>query len=222
LLGYTLGSLGYFAGWQGDFASGRAQLERSIRIIEASVGREHYYYADAQGKLGALLFLAGDYAEAGEHYELARASLERQMGPTHYSVGIALGNLAELALAQRSYPSALERADAALAILEAKLGLEHTDLLLALETRGRALLELARPSEAIEPLRRVLGIREHDDPRTLAPTRFALARALLDSGGDRQEARSLAQQARDAYVGGGDETERQRVEAWLTELERPD
>jgi tetratricopeptide (TPR) repeat protein/tRNA A-37 threonylcarbamoyl transferase component Bud32 len=219
LLGYTLASLGYVAGWQGDFANGRAQLERSIRIIEASVGREHYYYADAQGKLGALAFLAGDYADAGEHYELARTSLEQQMGPTHYSVGIAIGNLAELALAQREYASALERADAALAILEPKLGPENIDLVLALDTRGQALLELGRPSEAIEPLRRMLGIRTHDEPRTLAPTRFALARALLDSGGDRHEARSLAQQARDAYVGVDSKTERQRVEAWLGELE---
>jgi tetratricopeptide (TPR) repeat protein len=217
LLGYTLGSLGYVAGWQHDFASGRLQLERSVRIIEASVGPEHYYYADAQGKLGALLFLAGDYTDAGEHYEIARASYERQMGPTHPSVGIAIGNLAELALVERAYPSALERADAALAILEPKVGREHLDLLLPLDTRGQALLELGRPSEAIEPLRRVLGIREHDDPRTLAPTRFALARALLDSGGDRQEARALAQQARDAYAGSDDETERQRVEAWLSE-----
>jgi tetratricopeptide (TPR) repeat protein/predicted Ser/Thr protein kinase len=219
LLGYTLGSLGYVAGWQQDFTSGRAQLERGIRIIEASVGREHYYYADAQGKLGALAFLAGDYADAGEHYELARGSLERQLGPSHPTVGIAIGNLAELALAERAYPLALERADAALAILEPKLGREAMDLVLALDTRGQALLELGRPNEAIEPLRRTLSIRAHDDPRSLAPARFALARALLDAGGDRHEARALAQQARDAYTGGDDETERQRVEAWLSELE---
>jgi tetratricopeptide (TPR) repeat protein/tRNA A-37 threonylcarbamoyl transferase component Bud32 len=217
LLGYTLGSLGYVAGWQGDFASGRAQLERSIRIIEASVGHEHYYYADAQEKLGALAFFAGDYTDAGAHYELARASLERQMGPTHYSVGIALGNLAELALVERAYALALERADAALAILEPKLGPEHIDLLLALDTRGQALLELGRPSEAIEPLRRVLGIRDRDEPRNLALIRFALARALLDSGGDRDEARGLAEQARDAYA--VDDSSRAAIEAWLGEIE---
>jgi tetratricopeptide (TPR) repeat protein len=220
LFGYTLGTLGYVAGWQGDFVIGRAQLERSIGIIETSVGREHYYFAEAQGKLGALAFLAGDYVDAGEHYELARASLERQMGPTHPSVGIELGNLGELALVQRAYPSALEHADAALAILEPKLGLEHLELVLALDTRGQALLELGRPSEAIEPLRRVLGIRAHEEPLALAPARFALARALLDSGGDRDEARSLAQQAHDAYVGNDSKTERQRVEAWLSELDR--
>jgi tetratricopeptide (TPR) repeat protein/tRNA A-37 threonylcarbamoyl transferase component Bud32 len=218
LLGYTLGSLGYVAAWQGDFAFGRAQLERSISIIEASVGREHYYYADAQEKLGALAFFAKDYADAGEHYELARASLERQMGPTHYSVGIALGNLAELALVERAHALALERADAALAILEPKLGREHIDLLLALDTRGQALLELGRPAEAIEPLRRVLGIRDPGDPRTLAPTRFALARALLDSGGDRDEARGLAEQARDAHA--VDDSSRAAIEAWLIQLER--
>jgi tetratricopeptide (TPR) repeat protein len=218
LLGYTLGTLGSVEGWQGDFVSGRAQLERGIRIIEGSVGREHYYYANAENKLGALAFLAGDYSDAGEHYELARASLERQLGPTHPSVGIALANLGELALAQRAYPLALERADAALAILEPKLDPESGNLLLVLDTRGQALVELGRPSEAIEPLRRVLGARTHDDARTLAPTRFALARALLDSGGDRQEPRALAEQARDAYVGADSRAERQRVEAWLAEL----
>ena len=158
LLGFTLASLGYVAGWQGDFENGRKQLERSIRIIEASVGREHYYYADAQGKLGALLFFAKEYDAAGEHYELARASLAKQMGPTHTSVGVAISNLAELALVQKNYALALERADAALAILEPKLGVDHLDLALALDTRGQALLELGRASEASETLARARSL----------------------------------------------------------------
>jgi len=58
---------------------------------------------------------------------------------------------------------------------------------------------------------------ERTPPRTLADTRFALARALREGGGDRARARELAVQARDGY---GDRTararsDRGRAEAWL-------
>ncbi|MCH9682285.1 MAG: hypothetical protein K0V04_12675, partial [Deltaproteobacteria bacterium] len=38
------------------------------------------------------------------------------------------------------------------------------------------------------------------DPLELARARFGLARALVDSGGDRQRAAALAELAREAYV----------------------
>jgi hypothetical protein len=76
---------------------------------------------------------------------------------------------------------------------------------------------------------RALSIRttRQVDPVALAQTRFALARALwtapVAQGRDRPRARTLAEQARDAYTALGDaeKTSLAEVQAWLAEHRLP-
>jgi hypothetical protein len=74
------------------------------------------------------------------------------------------------------------------------------------------------PERAIPRLDRALSIRttHPGQPRDLAETRFALARALRDAGRDRERARSLATQARDGFAQSGAAKERvAAADVWL-------
>ena len=65
-----------------------------------------------------------------------------------------------------------------------------------------------------------MRIRERQDPDLIevAETRFALARTLWQSGGDRSRARTLASEARAAYAAKPlFATQERAIDAWLAE-----
>jgi hypothetical protein len=67
-------------------------------------------------------------------------------------------------------------------------------------------------------LERAVAMREKDgEAPDLAESRFALARTLVATGGDRERATALATAARDAYrtLGPGYGKRLAEVEAWL-------
>jgi hypothetical protein len=85
---------------------------------------------------------------------------------------------------------------------------------------GKALLALGSAGEALPLLERALLLRAKDaDPVDVAETRFALARALVATGGDLKRARGLAEAAAAAYAATGEGYPRQRAEiaSWLAE-----
>jgi tetratricopeptide (TPR) repeat protein/predicted Ser/Thr protein kinase len=67
----------------------------------------------------------------------------------------------------------------------------------ALRCRGEALLATGRAQQALAPLERSVALLRREWPGDLALARFALARAIDASKGDKARALSLAQQARD-------------------------
>jgi tetratricopeptide (TPR) repeat protein len=104
------------------------------------------------------------------------------------------------ALRRRGDPAgALEEDRRALAVLEQGGPSLHLDD--GRVGEGLDLLALGRAAEAIGPLEAALPGRERMAalPHYLADTRFALARALFASGGDRVRAQQLCVAARDAY-----------------------
>jgi eukaryotic-like serine/threonine-protein kinase len=84
---------------------------------------------------------------------------------------------------------------------------------------GVALIGLRHAKEALEPLTAALRIRERSEtPELAAETRFALARAIWESGGDRRRARASAEMARAEYaktVNGARDVA--KIGAWLAE-----
>jgi hypothetical protein len=83
---------------------------------------------------------------------------------------------------------------------------------------GQALLQQGKAAEAVTPLERALELRTlaNEVHQDLGATRFALARALWDGGGDRSRARALAAAARDDYLSLESRTaKRQEVDRWL-------
>jgi len=80
-------------------------------------------------------------------------------------------------------------------------------------------VELGRAAEAIAPLERAIKIAEPSQKASdLARPRFALARALWDSGGDRARATDPAKQARAGFAAEGPNEKRRmaRMKAWFT------
>jgi hypothetical protein len=64
-------------------------------------------------------------------------------------------------------------------------------------------------------LERALVVGAAGNPIDLATTRFALARALWASGGDRARARALAAAARATFADNGNKEASAEVDGWL-------
>jgi len=101
--------------------------------------------------------------------------------------------------------------------LAATVGEDHVWCAFALTAEGNALIGLGRAKEALPDLRRALDIRERSEARRnlWGETRFALARALWETG-DRAGSRAAAEAARTDYAQVPKaEGERRTVDAWL-------
>ena len=92
----------------------------------------------------------------------------------------------------------------------------------ALAGLGQAYLGLGQDRAARERLERALALAEKQeaDPVILASIRLALAKTLWRTGSDRNRARSLAQESRNAVVPLGKRGERvaKKATEWLASL----
>jgi eukaryotic-like serine/threonine-protein kinase len=146
-------------------------------------------------------FKRGDIAEALAVNARAHAIFVRAYGESSPWLGKVLSNRGEYLLDAGRPPEAIVHFKDALSRWEPQLGPEHPFLAYPLTGMGVAHWKSGRAGDALPPLERALRIRQaHEaDPGVVADTRFALARALWDAGGDRARARRLAQAARDVY-----------------------
>ena len=89
---------------------------------------------------------------------------------------------------------------------------------------GNALLALSRPADAVAHLEQAIGLREagKGDPGDLAEARFALAKALWESGRDKKRALALAAAARGPLEAAGAARKELSTElgAWLAARKR--
>lgn len=164
----------------------------------------------------------GDPAAAAQQAERVATLLAAELGE-HPAVAEAIHRLA-LALEAAGQP---ERAryehERALALWERTRGSKHADLAYALTSLGVLDLQAGTPARAVERLERALELRGGRglDPRLLARTQFALARALHREGSDDPRARELASRARSTFARGkAPEPERvEEIDRFLTVLD---
>ena len=144
---------------------------------------------------------------------------EKALGPAHSSVAVALNDIGSLFSLQGKHDQALDYYRRALAIREKALGPEHPSLSSDLTGIGKEYVNLHLARKAIGPLERSLSLGEKKPGGRifLANTRFALARALKDSGRDLNRALQLASLAHDAYAADGVPSSGQlaEVDEWL-------
>jgi tetratricopeptide (TPR) repeat protein len=173
-----------------------ASFERAAAILLQVVGPSHVAMIAVLLDQGETLARLGRFDEALPFFERAMP------------LAAARPRAIEQTYARAAYADALQRkGDAAAALEQTRRALESADEETSEATRARwvaglALIDLGRAREAVEPLTRALAYRESHSatPPELAEARFALARALVASGGDRARARALAEQARDAWT----------------------
>jgi tetratricopeptide (TPR) repeat protein/predicted Ser/Thr protein kinase len=190
-VGLTADALGVTLAALGERDRAAALLDRAIEALRASGTPS---VVDALAHASRLALLRGDRTTAKAR--LAEA------------VKVTRGQKPLIALAEADIKRAGAGCRAARAGYELAIRLAQKESDRSVETNatlglGECLTELGAGAEAVttlEALVKWLG-EVHADAEAAAPPRFALARALVASGGDRARAKSLAAQARDGLFG---------------------
>ncbi|HEX8702001.1 MAG TPA: tetratricopeptide repeat protein [Myxococcaceae bacterium] len=173
-------------------------LERAMRLMQASGGADSSDSAVLANNIATAMARAGRVPEAVRLLTEAISRLERKLGPEHPTLVVIVYSLADALRMQGRLAEALPHYEHAatlqIAIKEDRQGMWGATLL----GLGRAYLDLRRPGDAVGPLSQLVASQEntHISRMMGAVSRFFLAQALWDSGGDRQRARQLATEAR--------------------------
>jgi tetratricopeptide (TPR) repeat protein/tRNA A-37 threonylcarbamoyl transferase component Bud32 len=193
---FVLANLGLVARAQGRLGDALDDLGRALRVVERSSGPEHVNAASIRQNLGSVLQQLGRSDEALAELQRALAIRELALGPTHPDVATLRANIGTILALQGKTREAAPVLRRSLADLEAALGPTHPDLADSLLGLCELGLKTADPSAALLAAERALRLRGAGAPNDLAAARFAVARALVASGGDRLRALELAQAAR--------------------------
>ncbi len=204
-----------------QLAEAEAQFQRAYDIDVVLLGPEHPDLLYSLGNIAGCRRDRGEVEAALEAMRRVEALVRKSLPAEHREAGTTAHNIAELLALRGEHEAALAEFARALAIRTAVHGPEDPYVANTLTGRAEVLLALGRETEALADLERALAIRDRaHDPRTLdyGRTRFALARALGQTGGDRARAGQLAEAARrdlaeaDGYLG---EERRAALEAWI-------
>jgi eukaryotic-like serine/threonine-protein kinase len=203
--------------WSGEARRALPFAERALRIARAPGGLPDLE-AGSLNRIGLLRTALGEYDLAKSSLEQALEIHEGAFGRDNPKVLPELCNLGRVALAQKDYAVALERFERAHVVCEKTFLPDSPDQADTLVGIAVARLGMGRADLALPLLERAHALREPrpGPPRMLAEVRFALARALWDTG-DRDRAMKLAAQALDGYTaaGRGLASERSEVSRWL-------
>jgi len=141
------------------------------------------------------------------------------LGPDHWELANPLEDIGSVQASRGEYRPAISNFERALPLHEKVVGPDSALVASLLMKIGGAALGASDTRKSISALERALSIREkHPEHATdLAETRFALAKALKKSGGDKKRAMTLAANAREAYVAAGDNYKKNvaEVDEWI-------
>ncbi|HTA17728.1 MAG TPA: serine/threonine-protein kinase [Polyangia bacterium] len=187
---------------------GLALAERLGGPDDPDAARSLYNIAEAERRLG-------QNEEALAAGRRAQGIMIRMYGPESTEVTLEWSNEGETLLALGRAREALSSFQRSMVHIPEDAGDIASYPLTGI---GRAWIELGQPKLAVAPLERALRLRESVHvPVEAAETRFALARALWDSGEDRRRARQLAAAAREGYAHTPDARSSlgiERIDAW--------
>jgi eukaryotic-like serine/threonine-protein kinase len=208
----------------GDFQGAEAELRRAVALRQSAEGGGDAEIATSLNSLAEVLGLRGKFAAAIETADLARAKYDRVYGPGSAISATVLSNQGEWLNSLGRHQEALDDFRRAVVEEEAALGPDHVFLAYPLTGTGVAQVALHRAGEAVPILTRALDIRERHElkPEVRAETRFALARALWETGSERDRARTLASAARAEYTKVPNmESHTGEIDAWLATRAAP-
>ena len=196
-------------------------LERALSVDERAFGAEAPAVGVTINNLASVLEEQNRLDDAAAAYQRALAIEEKAARPNPVRLAMELNNLGDVYLKQGQHARALEHFQKALGLRQGALGAEHFDVAKDLLGLGETYLSMRRLPMALQALERALALRESHPgfPTTLARIRFALARALWESGKDKPRAKQLAEQAKAAYANGGpgNASERSTVDGWISQ-----
>lgn len=201
-----------------DHRTARARYHEAIAIVETALGPEAMELVPLHDQLADSCARHGAFDEAIEHEKKAYQVLVDALGD-HPRVATALYGLGNTLIDAGHLDEARRRHERALTMWEKTRGQDHPDVAFALTALGQLDLDTEQVTRAVERLERALELRGGRglDPRLLAHTQFALARALQAAGGDHPRARELATRARDTFrrAESPDPRAAAEIDAWL-------
>ena len=198
---------------EGQYGPALDRLREALAFKEKALGRDHPDVATTLSSLGLALKEAGDLPAALAAEDRAAAII----APSSEFVSSVLVNRSEVLLAMGRYAEAESSLKSSLVGLEERGGPGSILVAYPLSLLGDVKLAMGDPAAARSYFERALRIRERSepDPTLIAETRFGLARALWESGGDRARALSLARAARETYERNNRPRQLSTVGAWL-------
>jgi serine/threonine protein kinase len=217
LRAWLLNNLGGMYEMKGEMEAALRAQQSALALKEKALGRDHPDVGASEGNVAVVLQALGRNQEALEHEDRSVEILQKGLGAGHPELATQLSNRGEILNALGRYRDARASFEKARIIWERELGLDNRNLAYALTGIGISYISEGDPGSAIVPLERAFKIREEheNDPSRRAETRFALARALWESGRDRARARALAEEAREGYALAELKPKLADVESWL-------
>ncbi|HSS75209.1 MAG TPA: tetratricopeptide repeat protein, partial [Thermoanaerobaculia bacterium] len=194
-----------------------AAFERMVDINRRQYGPKHWWVAGGLVGLATAHQYVGHLDVALRYDREALAIFEECFGPEHSYDAMTLVNMGEVLMLQNQPAAALASYQRALAIQEKTLGAKNPALGNSLAGISRALPKLGRAREAIPAAERALALFESQPgvPAQLSQTRFFLANALWEGGGDRGRAIRLARQARESLAADQQVEIVKQIDDWL-------
>jgi eukaryotic-like serine/threonine-protein kinase len=186
----------------GNLFGAKAAFDKSLAIMEKTLGPSHPDIALPLANLGAFAQAMGNFDEAITYHQRALKILE-EVHPDTTEVGQTLYGLAVSANGREDYKGAVPYYERALAIFE-KIDPNHPDIGLTLVGLADCREEVGDAARAIPEAERGLALLEKgSDKIQLAYAKYALAKALWSANRDRPRARALGLEARKGFAAGG-------------------
>jgi tetratricopeptide (TPR) repeat protein len=206
---------------QGRIADALEDARLSVAAKEKALGSEQPDVGISLSNVSVHLDELGHFDAAVEQGARALEIVERGSGPDHPRTALLRSNYSEYLARSGRWDEASDAAARALAIFEREADPEGIFVFVSLTALGTAHLGAGRRDEALSALERANRIGEASAPTVayFARARFALARALWESEGERPRALVLANAARQDYQRSqptpGTKRELAAVDAWL-------
>ncbi len=203
----------------GEYEASASRYERAIDIWRSPVVRGRAKLAAALMNLGLALKEIDRLPQAEASVNESIALYREHLGPQHPDVAMGLLAAGQVQMAMDDPHTARARYREALALLVATEARDGAAMPHALLGLGQAELALGSPASALEPLQDAWTRTSTASlsKRTQSAIAFELARALWDTGTDRDRARRLA--LRSIELAGDDSsidaTHTAQVRAWL-------
>lgn len=217
LVAVSLSNLALVEKGRGEYEAAQRLLERALAIREARLGPEDPIVAYTLTLLAGVL---SDRGESDEPLDLLVRALEVNEGapePRSRDIAYTLEYLADHHLDRGAPDEAEPLYRRALELRQARTGFDH-HAAYPLVGLARVAMARGRPQQAIEPLERAASIENrYTAPELRADAGLLLARALWDSGRDRERPIELARRARHDYRRAGAAGRKGLVDAerWL-------
>jgi tetratricopeptide (TPR) repeat protein len=199
----------------------RDAYRRALSIIEAAMGPRHLNAAKISGNIARLESRLGDSEAAIERQKKVLEIKREIYADENLEIAFTLDNLGQIQFEADHDVESLKSYREAVGLIERIKGPDDDNLVYSLTGVGQALLELGRAKEARQNSERAMAILRRNEAKlwetTAAWAKFTYARALWESGGEKERARNIAIEARDEYAKASAyyQTETAKVEAWL-------